>query len=103
LASTQPVVVFSLQVDQHTNRVVIEWRDRASGLVIAEIPGKTVVKAIEESNVPAPSSEHINLQICGLSPLIGRATAHRDDIASPEYLEQSTPIFLLEVRKGSED
>jgi hypothetical protein len=62
-ASTQSACVFSLLVDQHTNRVVIEWSDRASGLVIAEMPGKTTAKAIEESNVPASSSEHVNLQI----------------------------------------
>jgi hypothetical protein len=63
LASTQSTFVVSLLVDQDTNRLIMEWSDRASGQIIAEIPVKTAAKVGGEINVPAPSSEHVNLQI----------------------------------------
>ena len=63
LASPQSACVFSLLVDQPTNRLIMEWSDRASGQISAEIPVKTAAKAGGENNVPAPSSEHVNLQI----------------------------------------
>jgi len=63
LASPQSAYVFTLLVDQQTNRLIMEWNDRASGQIIGEIPVKTAAKVGREVNVPASSSEYVDLQI----------------------------------------
>ena len=60
--SSQSACAFSLQIDQDTNRLIMKWSDRASGLLVLQIPLKTAVQAFAESYHFASRGERVNGQ-----------------------------------------
>jgi hypothetical protein len=58
--SDQSACAFTLQIDQDTNRLIMEWSDRASGLLVLQIPAKTAALAFAESNYPASRGKYVH-------------------------------------------
>ena len=50
----------SLQFDAETHRLMIESRDPVSGFIVFQVPPKTAIRAIANSNVSAPRGERVD-------------------------------------------
>jgi hypothetical protein len=62
-ARSHSTFVFSLRINQSSDRVIMEWSDAASGLLVAEIPVETAAQAFEGSNDPLMRGSHINKRV----------------------------------------
>jgi hypothetical protein len=57
---SQSALSFSLLIEQNSDRLIMEWNDRASGLLVLQIPVKTAAQALAGSSDSTPHGKRVN-------------------------------------------